>query len=167
MDTQQLRDDLRHGTTGDLRRRRAILGWSLAGMAWMTAVTMLQTGVVEHLPDPPLRSFNSDKVNSSDTAYRFGAPDGALGLVGFAANVPIAAFGGEDRAWEQPLVPLAAAAKAGVDAVIAGWFFYQMPVKEKAWCGYCIGAAPCNFVILALTLPEARKALRSVGKDEG
>jgi hypothetical protein len=33
-------------------------------------------GLVKHLPDPPLPGFDSDRVNSSDTAYKFGAPDG-------------------------------------------------------------------------------------------
>ncbi len=162
MKPEQLRADLQHGETQDLWRRRAIIGLSLAGMASMTAVSMLQTGILEHLPDPPLKSFNSDKVNSSDAAYRFGAPDGTMGVAGFALNVPIAAFGGASRATEQPLVPLAAAAKAAVDALVAGWYFYQMPAKEHAWCGYCIAAALSNVAIFGLTLPEASKALATL-----
>jgi hypothetical protein len=35
-------------------------------------VTLFQTGLVRHLPDPPLPGFDSDKVNSSDLAYRLG-----------------------------------------------------------------------------------------------
>jgi len=156
---QQLRRELQHGETDDLRRRRAIIGLSLIGMASMAAVSLLQTGIVKHLPDPPLRSFDSDKVNASDTAYQLGVPDGTLSLASLAANVPLAAFGGAERAGEQPLVPLVAAGKAAVEAVIAGWYFYQMPAKEKKWCGYCIVGALANFGIFALTLPEAKKAL--------
>ena len=155
---QQLRKDLQYGETDDLRRRRATIGVSLVGMASMAVVSLLQTGVLKHLPDPPLPRFNSDKVNSSDVAYRLGVPDGTLGVVGFAANLPLAAFGGAGRAREQPWVPLVAAAKAAVDAGIAGWYFYQMPAKENAWCGYCIVAALSNFAVFGLTLPEARKA---------
>ena len=155
---QRLRRELQAGKTDDLWRRRAIIGLSLVGAAAMTAVSLLQTGIVRHLPDPPLDSFDSDKVNSSDTAYALGVPDGTLSLASLAANVPLAAYGGANRAWEQPLVPLAVAGKAAVEAVIAGWYFYQMPTKEKAWCGYCITGALCNFGIFALTLPEARKA---------
>ncbi len=162
MKPEQLRADLQHGETQDLWRRRAIIGLSLAGMASMTAVSLLQTGILEHLPDPPLKSFNSDKVNSSDVAYGFGAPDGTMGVAGFAINLPIAAFGGASRAQEQPLAPLAAAAKAAVDAFVAGWYFYQMPAKEHAWCGYCIAAALSNFAIFGLTLPEASKALAAL-----
>ena len=159
LDTQQLSQDLQEGDTPDLRRRRGVIGLSLLGMASMAAVSLLQTGIVKHLPDPPLGSFNSDKVNSSDTAYQFGVPDGTVSLASLAANIPLAAFGGADRARRQPWVPLVAAVKAAVEAAAAGWYFYQMPAKEKAWCGYCIMGALASFGISALTLPEARKAI--------
>ena len=154
----ELRDDLQNSTDVDVRRRRAIILASLAGMTSMAAVTLLQTGVVRHLPDPPLNSFDSDQVNSSDTAYALGAPDGTLSLAGLALNLPLAAFGGVRRSEQVPYVPLAAAAKSGVEAVAAGWYFYQMPAKEKKWCAYCIAGAIANAAIFALTLPEAIKA---------
>ncbi len=161
MNPQDLREELQEGDTDDLRRRRAIIGLSLVGMGALGAVSLLQTGIVKHLPDPPLKGFDSDKVNSSDTAYGFGVPDGTVALASLAANVPLAAFGGAQRAREQPLVPLLAAGKALVEAIVAGWYFYQMPTKEKAWCGYCVVSALCNFGIAALTLPEARQAARA------
>lgn len=163
-DAQKLCDELQHGNSRDLRRRRAIIGLSLVGMGAMAAVSLLQTGIVKHLPDPPLGNFNSDKVNSSDTAYMLGVPDGTISLASLAANIPIAAFGGENRVAEQPLVPLFAAGKACVEAIAAGWYFYQMPTKEKAWCGYCITGALVNFGIAALTLPEAKKGLAILQK---
>ena len=161
-DTQQLRRELQNGNSEDLNLRRGIIGLSLVGMAAMTAVTLLQTGIVKHLPDPPIDSFDSDKVNSSDTAYALGVPDGALSLASLAANIPLASFGGENRAETMPLVPIAAAAKASVEAVVAGWYFYQMPTKEKKWCGYCIVGAMTNFGIAALSLMEAKKAWKSL-----
>ncbi len=92
IEPQRLREELQEGQTADLRRRRGIIGLSLIGMASMAAVTLLQTGIVRHLPDPPLDSFDSDRVNSSDTAYGLGAPDGTLSLASLASNVPIAAL---------------------------------------------------------------------------
>ena len=164
-ETQELRRELQESNESDLRVRRAIIGLSLVGMGAMTAVALFQTGIIKHLPDPPLKDFDSDKVNSSDTAYALGVPDGTLSLASLAANIPIAAFGGENRAETQPLVPLAAAAKASVEAVVAGWYFYQMPAVEKAWCGYCITGALANMGIAALSLPEAIEALEML-RDE-
>jgi uncharacterized membrane protein len=154
----ELRNQLQNSTDADMRRRRAIILTSLAGMTSMGLVSLLQTGIVQHLPDPPLDSFDSDKVNSSDTAYALGAPDGTLSLAGLAVNLPLAAFGGVARSEHAPYVPLAAAAKAGIEAIAAGWYFYQMPVKEKKWCAYCIAGAIANATIFALSLPEAIKA---------
>ena len=161
-DTQQLRRELQNGTGEDLNYRRGIIALSLIGMGAMTAVTLLQTGIVKHLPDPPLPDFDSDKVNSSDTAYALGVPDGAMSLASLAANIPIAAFGGEDRAEKMPLVPIASATKSVVEAAVAGWYFYQMPAKEKKWCAYCIVGAAANIGIAALSLFEAKKAWKNL-----
>lgn len=154
----ELRSQFQNSTDPDLRRRRAIILTSLFGMTSMAVVTLLQTGVIRHLPDPPLDSFDSDKVNTSDTAYALGVPDGALSLAGLAINLPIAAFGSVSRAERTPYIPIAAALKSGVEAAAAGWYFYQMPAKEKKWCAYCIAGAIANFTVFALTLPEALKA---------
>ena len=65
---QELRQQLQQGETSDLRRARCY--WLVAGRyGCMTAVTLLQTGIVKHLPDPPIGNFDSDRVNSSDTLF--------------------------------------------------------------------------------------------------
>lgn len=162
LEPQQLRRELQEKQTKNLNRRRAVIGLSLLGMGAMTMVSLFQTGVIRHLLDPPIDGFDSDKVNSSDTAYALGVPDGTLSLASLAANIPLAAFGGADRAAERPLVPLLSAGKALVEAGIAGWYFYQMAAVEKKWCGYCITGALCNFGIAALTLPEAKEAIENL-----
>jgi uncharacterized membrane protein len=159
MQTQQLMEELTQVDGADLDRRRDVILLSLAGMAAMTPVVLLQTGLVQHLPDPPVGNFHSDRVNLSEEAYKFGVPDGTLAMLSLAGNLVLAAFGGKDRAREQPWVPVAAAAKAAVDAALAGWYFHQMPAKEKAWCPYCITGALANFGIFLKTLPEAMRAL--------
>ncbi len=165
LEPQELRRELQEKQTKSLRRRRVIIGLSLLGMGAMTMVSLFQTGVIKHLPDPPIDGFDSDKVNSSDTAYALGVPDGTLSLASLAANIPIAAFGGANRAEEQPIVPVLAAGKAMVEAVVAGWYFYQMPAVEKAWCGYCIMGAVANMGIAALSLPEAIEALETLKNE--
>jgi uncharacterized membrane protein len=142
--------------------RRWTIGLSLVGMASMAAVSLLQTGVVKHLPDPPLPCFCSDKVNLSEAAFPLGIPDGTLGLLSFAANLPLAAWGPADRAERMPCLPVVATAKSVVDMVVSGWYFYQMPAREKAWCGYCIVSAVANLGILVLALPEGRRALAAL-----
>lgn len=148
--------------SSDGKRRRAIIALSILGIGTMTAVSLLQLGVVKHLPDPSIESFDSDKVNLSEEAFPLGIPDGLLSLAGFAANIPLAMWGGNDRAQRLPLMPLAHAGKAIIEAAVAGWYFYQMPTKEKAWCGYCIVGALASWGVAALTLPEATRAAASL-----
>lgn len=159
---QRLRKELQNSEKSDVNLRRAVIGLSLLGIGAMTAVSLFQTGIVKHLPDPPIDGFDSDKVNSSDTAYALGVPDGTLSLASLAVNIPLSAFGGENRAENQPLISIAIAAKTTVEAAVAGWYFYQMPTKEKAWCGYCILGAAANFGIAALSLAEAKRAWKNL-----
>jgi uncharacterized membrane protein len=88
-----------------------------------------------------------------------------LSFAGFAANIPLALWGGKNRASSLPLVPLAHAGKAFVEAAVAGWYFYQMPTKEKAWCGYCIVGAFASWSVVALTLPEAIRAATALSSS--
>ena len=71
---------------------------SLVAITAMLIVTLFQMGIIPHLPDPPGAVFNSDKVNSSEQAYRFGLPDGTLVVLSLAATIILAAFGGIERA---------------------------------------------------------------------
>jgi hypothetical protein len=132
----------------------------------MGAVSLFQTGIVRHLPDPPLPGFHSDRVNSSDTAYALGVPDGTVSLASLAANVPVAAWGAADRFRTTPWLPLSFAVKTGVEALVATWYFLQMPTKEKAWCGYCITGAVANWAIFVSSLPEATAAWRSRKQED-
>jgi hypothetical protein len=45
-------------------------------------------------------------------------------------------------------------------------YFYQIPTKEEAWCGYCISGALANFAVAALTLPEAAEAIAALAKGK-
>jgi uncharacterized membrane protein len=167
LEPAEMRDEMTQGSSDDLTRRRMIIGLSILGLGTAAAASLLQTGVVRHLPDPPIGNFDADAVVTSDAAYQFGIPDAAIALVGLAANVPLAAWGGRDRAKLYPFIPLAAAGKSAVEAASAGWYFYQMPAKLKKWCGYCVVAAGVYFTIFALTLPEAKNAISALRKSEG
>ncbi|HEX6125364.1 MAG TPA: vitamin K epoxide reductase family protein [Pyrinomonadaceae bacterium] len=166
MSPDEVRREFRENDSRDLRRRRAIIGLSLLGLGISAAASLLQTGIVKHLPDPPVGNFDADKVMTSDDAYQFGVPDATIALAGFAGNVPLAAWGGSERSKQIPIIPVVAAGKSALEALAAGWYFYQMPTKLKTWCGYCIVSAGVYFTIFALTLPEAKKALAELTRTE-
>lgn len=162
---EDLRRRLQHDNSADMRRRRGIVGASLLGIGAMTAVSLLQTGIVRHLPDPPVRRprFNSDKVNSSQEAYGYGMPDGPLTLALHGINLALAAAGPPDRVYRRPALPILAAGLAGVQAAVAAkYLFYTMPYVDRAWCPYCVTDALTHFATFALTLPEAVEAAEHI-----
>jgi uncharacterized membrane protein len=163
---QELRRELQAGDSDDMKWRRRVIGLSLFGVGVTAVISLFQTGIVHHLPDLPLESFDSEKVMSSDPAYMWGNADATMAMTTAAANLPIASFGGVDRAKTVPAIPLLATAKAAVDAASAGWYFYQMAAKQKRWCIYCITTAATFAGIFALTLPEAVSAIGVLRRRE-
>ena len=151
------RADLKNARDPAMRARRSLVVASMVGMLAMTPVVLLQTGIVRHLPDPPWPGFDSDRVNRSWDAFRFGVPDGALALAGFALNLPLAGAGGRRRPGWLAILTMA---KTAGEAAAAAWYFSLMPLKQKRWCAYCIAAAAASAVAFVSTLPEGTRALR-------
>ena len=160
---EALREYQQHSTDEEMQLRRAVVGVSLLGITAMGIVTLLQSGLVKHLPDPPVGNFQSDKVNSSHEAYRRGTPDAPLAIKAHAFNMVLATLGGPDRAHRTPWLPILATLIAIPQAATAAqYLFYQMPKVDKAWCPYCIVDAMTMFATLGLTLKETTRSVRSL-----
>ena len=157
----QLSRELREETSPDLRRRRWVIGLSIAGTVAAQLVALYQTGILKRLPDPPVGPFDSEKVDASDYAYkRLQTPDGFLMLGTYAVTGALAAAGGRDRATEQPWLPIAAAAKTFYDAATTVVLGREEWAENKALCAYCQAATLASFASAALAMPEALRAAR-------
>ena len=155
----ELRRATRNNRSRHLRRRRATVAVSLIGIGSMAFTTMLQMGMVRRLPDPPIRKFNTRRVNLSDEAFSYGGPDSPIVILMHAVNMVLATTGGADRARRHPWLPLFAASLAGAQSAMAAkYLFYQMPHVDVAYCPYCIVDAFAPFATLGLVLPEAVEA---------
>lgn len=143
--------------------RRWIIGLSAVGAANMTLGTLRQTGVISHLPDPPLPGFDSNKVMTSPQAFALGVPDAPIALSGLLANVPLALVGERDRARRRPWLPVGIAAKAVVEVAVAGWYLVQMRTRLHTWCAYCLLGASVSAAIAVLAVREADAALAPRG----
>ncbi len=169
MNPQQLSQELREGDSPDLNRRRQILSLSMLGASMGQIVSLYQTGVIDHLPDPPISIFDADKVDASEYAYsRLNSPDGPIMLVNYGITAWLAAAGGQERAQKNPLLPLAMGAKILVDAVIATELAREEWNENKAFCEYCQIATLCSLASLALAVPEVTSAVRTLtGQSDG
>ncbi len=146
-----------------LTLRRWVVGLSMASVASMGLITLYQLGILKHLPEPPLPRLDADKVDASADAYAmFELPDGILGLGSYAATMALAAMGGQDRAQEQPWIPLALAAKVAFDTFQAGRLTPNQVNKQHAFCSWCLLAAVSTALTVPLVIPEAYAALRQL-----
>jgi uncharacterized membrane protein len=165
MGPQELRRSLQGSDSSDMRFRRAVIGVSIVGIASMAIVSLFQTGIIKHLPDPTVKKphFDSDKVNSADESYSYGMPDAPIAVAAHAANMVLAAAGPSGRAENRPWVPLLATAVSAAQARTAyRYLFHQMRDVEEAWCPYCVLDALTMLGTFALTLPESGRAAQSM-----
>ena len=159
-----LGNDLREGSRAALRRRRGIFGLFLAATASMGVVALYQLGILKRLPDPPLPRFDSERVTSSGKAYSLlETPDSVLAIGSYAATMGLAAIGAPDRARTRPLLPMAMAAKVGIDAAVGLTYAYGEWSKNRRLCFWCLVASAAAVAAVPLAVPEARAALRELG----
>lgn len=153
--------DLRLRSDPDLRRRRWLVGLSLLGVGIGQVVGLYQTGLLRHLPDPPVGPFDSDRVNASDYAYkRLAMPDAFLMIGTYAVTAALAAAGGRDRAQRMPVLPVALAAKTLFDVGTNLKLAREEWADNRALCAYCQTASLISIASLVLALPEAARGLR-------
>ena len=111
----------------------------------MGLISLYQMGVLRHLPHPPVKGLDSDKVDGSPEAYRrLATPDAALGTASYAATLVLAAMGGKARARNHLWVPLALAAKVGFDVAQAVRMLVVQWTHFRSFCFWCLSlqAAP-------------------------
>ena len=161
MDAKQLSRELRLGTGGHLERRRGIVAASLAALGCMGIISLYQMGLIRHLPEPPGKWLDADKVDASEEAYRnLQMGDAFIGMGSYSATAALAAMGGKDRARTHPWIPLLLAAKAGADVTQAARLTYNQFAKQRAACVWCLVAAAATVATAVLAVPEAKEAYR-------
>ena len=164
MEPQQLSQELRKGQNPHMSRRRAIIGLSMLGGSMGQLVTLYQTGIISHLPDPPGQTlFDADRVDASNYAYnKFNSPDGPIMVFTYALTAWLAAAGGLDRARRNPILPIAMGIKILIDVVTNLELAREEWSENKAFCEYCQVATVCSLTSLVLAAPEVIAATRAL-----
>jgi uncharacterized membrane protein len=158
---ERVSDDLRRGAGSHLEQRRAIAGLHSLALLALGVVGLYQFGILRSVPEPALPGLGADAVDASGEAYgMLRTPDATLGMVSAGVTLLLAGMGDRDRARDTPLVPLALAAKAGVDAAGALYLLAEQVTKHRKICSWCTVAAVAQLAALPLALPEARTALQ-------
>jgi hypothetical protein len=162
----QLGRQLREGTGDFLEHRRMSAAMALVSMASLGLVALYQLGVIGRLPEPDVPGLDAEKVNGSAEAYGIlRTPDAVLGLGSYAATLGLVAMGGADRARTQPWIPLALAAKAGLDTIQAADLTRKSWVNYRAFSLYSLITVAATFISLPSVVPEAMTAWRHLTND--
>ena len=159
----ELSSDLREGSSGFLKNRRFIGGLSLFSAGVMGGIALFQLGILKKIPEPRWSKFNAERVNGSAEAYsHLATPDALLGLVNYAVTACLAGMGAQKR-WEtHPWIPISMAAKALLDAALAGKLTVDEWTKYRAFCFWCLLTTAATFAVIPLAIPETRAAARTL-----
>lgn len=158
-------NQLRRGADGYLPHRRRVAALSLAATGALGVVSLYQTGLLKHVPEPRLQIFDADKVDASGEAYRmFSMPDAILGMLSSVGTAALATIGTKDRFAERPWVPLLLAAKAGMDAAWGIVLTLEQGTKHKRFCSWCLTAAAASLATFPAAVPEAKAAWAALRK---
>lgn len=155
----QLSRYLRTASDPELRRPRWGVGLWLLGAGVGQVVGAYRTGIIRHLPDPPVGPFDSDRVDASDHAYRrASSPDGLVMVLTYAVTAWLAGAGGQDRARHRRALPLLMTAEVAVDVVTDLALAREEWRENEALCAWCQAATGMSIASLALAVPGARRA---------
>lgn len=119
-------------------------------IASLTPVALVQLKIVRNLPDPPGRIFNSRRIVTSKGAYRFGIPDGVLGIASYGVTLALLIAAKPSR----PFVRRVLRAKLALDATMAIRGVRRQITQHGRICSWCMGAV----VATAGAVYFARKA---------
>lgn len=159
---EELSRELREDDDRSLSDRRKVIAGTMVAAGAMAIVSLYQTGIIRHLPEPPLPFLDADRVDASEEAYQWlGSPDGLLGLRNYATTLILAAVGGKDRTFRQPWLPIALAAKVTADSAQALKLTRDQWTKHGAFCSWCLLAAGATFSTVRPAYREAASAIRS------
>lgn len=164
---EELSSDLREGSSGFLKNRRAIVGLSFFSAGVMGGIALYQLGIVKKIPEPHWSRFDAEKVNGSAEAYsHLATPDALLGLVSYGVTACLAGAGAQSRWKTHPWIPLSMVGKAMLDAAFAGKLAFDEWTKYRAFCFWCLLTTTATFVALPLAIPETKAALRRLTGQE-
>lgn len=114
-----------------------------AAILTLLPIATHQLGLLEHLPDPPSRIFNSDKITGSESAHPMGIPDSLLGLGSYGLTLLLVLRARQDsRASKLLTVKLVA------DGSLAGFNVVKQVVSFRRLCSWCTGTALCTAAMI-------------------
>lgn len=113
-----------------------LLTFCCAALGTLVPIALHQLGVVEHLPDPPGRLFDSDRITESRMAHPLGIPDSLLGMASYGTTLALILAARRCSVGRKLL-----AGKLVVDGGAAAFNAVRQVVHFGRICSWCTGTA--------------------------
>jgi uncharacterized membrane protein len=116
-----------------------------------------QLGRLDHLPDPPGKVFESDKITASAAAHPLGIPDSLLGLGSYEVTLALILASRNNRKARKAL-----GLKLLLDGSVAGFNVVRQVVLFRRLCSWCTATALCTVAMVASERTTIRNLLTVV-----
>lgn len=114
-----------------------------AAILTLLPIAAHQLGLLEHLPDPPSRIFNSDRITGSEAAHPMGIPDSLLGIGSYGLTLLLVLLARQDSGARKLLT-----VKLVADGSLAGFHVVKQVVIFRRLCSWCTGTALCTAAMI-------------------
>lgn len=145
---------LRHRTASS--RRRSIVAFAVFAAVDFALGSLVQTGVIRRLPDPPIFGVDSHRVMTSPAAYPAGIPDTALALMHNGLVIALAGAASRTTNKSRRLTLDLMLAGAVVLGSLGVAHYLAEMIRLRRACVYCIAAAAAMLATVPLAFRNAR-----------
>ncbi len=135
------------------------IAFCCAAITSLVPVVLVQFRVINRLPDPPGKIFDSTRIVTSKSAYPLGIPDGVLGLGSYSVTLILLIYSGPSH----PLLRGLLRAKLLLDGTVAARKARGQIKQFGRICSWCMGtaAATAGVIYFARKAREAQRRRRA------
>lgn len=138
----------------DMRQteKTVALAACVTAIGTLVAVALFQSGMLDRLPDPPGKIFDSERITLSKMAHPMGIPDSYLGLASYGTSLGLLLLADKNR-WARRALGF----KLMGDAGAASFNAVRQVVQFGKLCSWCTGTVLATGVMVF----AGRKAVAS------
>ena len=142
-----------------------LLGSCGVALTTLVVVACHQLGALEHLPDPPSRLFDSDRITGSKAAHPLGVPDSVPGLASYSTTLALILLAERERQRDDTLgtVGILLGLKLVADMGLALGSTVRSVVQFGKLCSWCTGTALATGVMAYAGRHYIVRSLKAAG----
>lgn len=147
-------------TTTECRDDSLMVIACCTALGTLIPIALYQTGLISHLPDPPLAIFDSERITRSKAAHPWGLPDSLLGLASFGTTLVLILAARRNAPAKKLL-----GAKLAIDAGTAALNATRQLVLFRKLCFWCTATVLATGIMAFTGRNVIKKSLLEIHSD--